>query len=321
MIRNLPALATGAGGPLALLFLAALSATPRKAWPLTPAEESLASAERAFAASSLASGVRAAFLAHLADDGIVFRPGPVKGKEWLADRPGMANALAWEPGYVEVSRSGDLGLSTGPWEIREGGPDGPPVAYGNYVTVWRKQPDGTWKVAIDHGTSNPAPPKRVGEGAVATGLPPGTAGLRAGSTVAGSREDAVSELLEADRAFSKASTARNASAAYGKYAAEDIRLLRDDAFPAIGKKAARKALAARPGRLSWHPAAAVVSAAGDFGYTYGASAFRAGAARDLDEPGHYLRVWRRRADGSWSVSVDVMTADPPPPEEPKAAGG
>jgi ketosteroid isomerase-like protein len=36
------------------------------------------------------------------------------------------------------------------------GPDGKPMSEtGHYVVVWRKQADGTWKVAVDAPLSDP----------------------------------------------------------------------------------------------------------------------------------------------------------------------
>jgi ketosteroid isomerase-like protein len=29
---------------------------------------------------------------------------------------------------------------------------------GNYVTIWRRQPDGSWKVAVDIGNQDAPPP-------------------------------------------------------------------------------------------------------------------------------------------------------------------
>ncbi len=31
------------------------------------------------------------------------------------------------------------------------------VNYGKYVTIWKKQADGTWKFVVDVGNKSPAP--------------------------------------------------------------------------------------------------------------------------------------------------------------------
>ena len=72
--------------------------------------------------------------------------------------PGFA--FNWQPTKVEVSRGGDLGYSMGTYELTTHDPTGKPVTdRGKYVTVWKKQADGTWKVVADIFNSNlPAPP-------------------------------------------------------------------------------------------------------------------------------------------------------------------
>jgi ketosteroid isomerase-like protein len=63
-------------------------------------------------------------------------------------RPGFA--ISWQTTKVEVSRSGDLAYSYGPLQTTVDDAEGNPVTdKGKWVTVWKKQPDGTWKVVID----------------------------------------------------------------------------------------------------------------------------------------------------------------------------
>ena len=48
--------------------------------------QALVEAERAFARAAATKGTRDAFLEFLADDGIVFQPGPINGKEFWRQR-------------------------------------------------------------------------------------------------------------------------------------------------------------------------------------------------------------------------------------------
>src|SRR6266568_7354307 len=114
-------------------------------------------AERAFAKAAATKGTRDAFLEFLADDGIIFQPGPVNGKKFWTERPSRKSLLSWEPVFADVSRAGDLGYTTGPWEFRPNGPDDQPVAFGQYFTIWKKQRDGSWKAVLDRGVSSDKP--------------------------------------------------------------------------------------------------------------------------------------------------------------------
>src|SRR5206468_7970386 len=115
---------------------------------------SLVEAERAFARASVARGTRAAFLENLADNSIIFHPHPVDGKKWWNAQPVRPGVLTWQPIFADVSRAGDLGYTTGPWEFRPNGPDDRPVAFGQYFTIWKKQRDGSWKAVLDRGVSS-----------------------------------------------------------------------------------------------------------------------------------------------------------------------
>ena len=61
-----------------------------------------------------------------------------------------AGQLNWAPEFADIAVSGDLGYTTGPWEFRRS-PKDAPVAFGHYVTLWRKQNNGAWKVEVDIG--------------------------------------------------------------------------------------------------------------------------------------------------------------------------
>src|SRR5437867_3894625 len=111
-------------------------------------------AERSFARYSVEHGMREAFLQFLADDAILFRPLPVNGKKWFEGRPPAPGALLWQPTYARVSEAGDLGVTSGPWEFK---PSDTTAAssFGHFLTVWRKQADGTWRVELDAGIGHP----------------------------------------------------------------------------------------------------------------------------------------------------------------------
>ena len=92
-------------------------------------------------------------------------PGSVSGR--AAIREAMASAfknpgftLRWKPLGADVSRSGDLGYTYGTYVARGPGPQGQIVErHGKYVSVWKRQADGSWKVVVDIGNASPAPPR------------------------------------------------------------------------------------------------------------------------------------------------------------------
>lgn len=55
------------------------------------------------------------------------------------------------PGFAAVSSTGDLGYTIGTYDMTTSGDDGPVTRNGTYLTVWRRQPNGSWKVEADIG--------------------------------------------------------------------------------------------------------------------------------------------------------------------------
>jgi uncharacterized protein (TIGR02246 family) len=58
--------------------------------------------------------------------------------------------ISWTPVRIVVSKSGDLGYTSGAYRISFTDRDGKTVNdKGKYLTVWKAQKDGSWKVAAD----------------------------------------------------------------------------------------------------------------------------------------------------------------------------
>jgi ketosteroid isomerase-like protein len=67
-----------------------------------------------------------------------------------------ARILDWRPVMAEVSDDGTLGYTIGTYNFHVRGRDSAASAStGHYLTVWRRQADGSWKVLADIGTQHP----------------------------------------------------------------------------------------------------------------------------------------------------------------------
>src|SRR5205823_2159477 len=61
--------------------------------------------------------------------------------------------LTWAPSKGEVIGAGEIGYTTGQAVLRAPGPDGKITErHTQYITVWKKQGDGSWKVVFDTGS-------------------------------------------------------------------------------------------------------------------------------------------------------------------------
>ena len=138
---------------------------------MTAEQKQLMDIDREFSNASLRIGAPKAFHQYLADDALELPAGgsPLRGRDAIRDNmsEGPAFVLEWEPEEAVVSRSGDLGYTWGRYEIHTENPDGDrQTGYGKYLTVWRKEADGSWKAIVDMGNANPPPgePATVPEG-------------------------------------------------------------------------------------------------------------------------------------------------------------
>jgi uncharacterized protein DUF4440 len=275
--------------------------------PASSAAAEVAGAERAFAEMAAREGIRDAFVAFAGDSAITFRPEPENAKAAWRARPRISGRLSWYPVFVRAAASGEMGMTTGPYESRDG--TGALRGTGYYVTVWRREPEG-WRFMVDLGTRNdpPSPPSP----------PPAPwtpAAMRRDASAHAASGAAVRSLLAADSAFAARAEAAGLAAALRSYGDTEMRLHRDGAPPHVGLAAAVAAASADSARrYAAVPARAYASAAGDFGWTWGEYRLvHPGAGRR--ETGHYVRVWVRDAGGPWRVLLDVTSPRPPERDE------
>jgi ketosteroid isomerase-like protein len=232
--------------------------------------------------------MRPAFLANFADDGVFVRSGWINSNAFLATRPDPPITLDWRPAYVEVAASGELGFSTGPTKLTSTKGANASPSYGQYCSVWRRNPAGAWKVEVDLGINHPGP--------ALWGQP-----LEA-TTVAGARgAGSEATLRTAEENFARAARDAGPRAAHAALASERLRFYRNDAPPAIGKAAALTAPGMSDERMAWRVERAAVARSGDLGYARGSYASAASPGTVL---GHYLRIWRLEG-GAWRVALDV----------------
>ncbi len=138
---------------MAALVLAILSATS----VLAGGEDKMDAAsvvearEIAFAATMAERDIEA-FADFISPEAIFFSGDtPIRGREaiveaWTRFFEGPAAPFSWRPDLVQVLDSGALALSSGPVYT----PDGEMA--GRFNTIWRKDPDGVWRVVFDKGS-------------------------------------------------------------------------------------------------------------------------------------------------------------------------
>lgn len=284
---------------MSCLLLTGLILSPVWVHAETPIEavRAMVDAEKRFYQTGQERGTRAAFLSFLADDGIVFRPGPVNGKEAWEKRAETGLDLVWEPTLAVIARRGDFGYDTGPAKWRANKKENEFSGYGHFISIWKKQKDGSWKVALDCGIENPKPmghpdPLEVDPGShskTTTDIETGGKSLRETQQKLynAAKNDATSSMLAV--------------------AADQIRVYRDGHFPTEGKEAAGSLLGNGQGKTSFEEVGGDMSSSADLAYAYG----KYSNVRDKRiEQGHYLHIWQTDPAGVWKLVVDWQQSLP-----------
>jgi ketosteroid isomerase-like protein len=252
-------------------------------------------AERAFAQAATEKGIRDSFLEYFADDAIAFNPAPVSATARLRSRPARPFSdyeLRWEPRAGDIAASGELGWLTGPSTFVDHTDPNAKPQHGNYLSIWRRQGSGPWRVFIDVGSD---PPQAVS-------FAPGFTRFPLGRRYAGGAPNAASAgLLEADNALNAQIAAVGSAEAYKSVTTGASRLHRSGFMPSIGSAAIAAWLKVHAAAMTASSGAADSARSGDLGYSYGTYQVSAPTAQS----GACVRVWQRDGSGKWIVVADV----------------
>lgn len=282
----------------------ALSLPSARAATLTLAAQGLVDAERAFALLAREANTREAFLGYLTDESITFRQGPQKGKARYLKETAGDSLLEWAPAFVDVAASGDLGYDLGPWAYWNHRTDPKPVAWGTFVTLWKKQPDGVWRVALDLGIPHRPSPEAVP-------AVPATSSHRSASVVGTRSGDFRADLLTAEREFISR-FAQSGTDVYASTLSTEARLYRPGLPPAVSPGEIRNYFETQRGveHAVYELIEGETASTGDLGYVYGWVTTEASAAGMTEaKRANYLRIWKREDGRAWKVVLDLIGAN------------
>ena len=262
---------------------------------LEKAVGSLIAAEKAYAKLAGEKGFRDASISVFADDAVIFAPNAVNGKKFWRDAKENP-VITWRPIFASISRSGELGYTTGPSEYRRSPNAEKPDGFGHFLTIWRKDAKGVWRVALDVGLDHPQPQEAETE--IRTYIP---------DSPLLQPESASTDLDKVQSDFTESLRDDEADAVID-HASDDIRVYRRGQLPAVGKTAAEKMLADEDAKTSRAPQGAGTSNPIDVAYEYGTY------ASESDNPtqcGTYVSIWRLDSDGAWKIALDLQKSAPP----------
>ena len=145
---------------IGLIFFVALSVFAQQ----DDRKQELLNVDAQFSKLSEARGVNEAFLTYISEDGVLLRQNssPIIGKviikERYFSRSDSGYTLTWKPMYADVAESGELGYTFGIYEFKAMNPEGNPIiGNGTYVSIWKKDQFGNWKLVLDTGNEGLEP--------------------------------------------------------------------------------------------------------------------------------------------------------------------
>lgn len=250
--------------------------------------------ERAFEAAAAEKGISAAFIEFMSPVGVMFRPDVVNGREWWKTRPASSAALTWNPIKIEVSSNGALAYSIGNSVYKPKGKSDTAEYFGHYLTVWTRQPNGTYLAALDAGIDHEKPAK-----------PEAT--WSAGPTPAAETHPRNLAAGDASIGFFQMAESRGLAKAYKEYVADDVVIMRDGKLPFVGRNAAGDAVSDQKLAIKFARRRSFIGA-GELAYLYSTYSLldKDGVEK---EKGNFVQVWKLRG-GKWLIAADLFIPIP-----------
>ncbi len=234
----------------------------------------------------------AAIAAIYAEDGAVMSPNSetVTGQAAIEDFWREVLASGIDLGVAKTTNlhaHGDDGYEVGTYAVTD---PGGAIDEGKYVRIWRHG-DGKWQ--LQYVTWNSDLPLSAPDSA--------------------SRDADVEAIRQADLAWSAAQASDGLDGVMPFYV-DDAIFLPPNSPMVIGKEAIREASAAidSPGfSVSWKPMKIEVAQSGELGYAIGnfEGNIVDSAGNLVPVKGKYVEIWKKQADGSWKVAVDMPSTD------------
>lgn len=242
-------------------------------------------AEFDFVADSKMLGTKKAFYNHLSDSAVTFGRTIRKGKKNFEGDGDTIAWLNWKPVFTDISSSGDFGYNTGPWEFWNNREDEKPVAFGEFVSVWKIQPDGKWKVEIDIGNYHNFPLRKE---AISTS----TISLK--KTKSGKQQ--TNTLFEVEKKFTQQLN-------YSELISKEARFYREDHLPITDASEVSNTIVTHSSKIKYSFIDGMIASSEDLGFVYGI-AMESG---ENSTQYYYLRIWKKEDGKNWKIVLDLLT--------------
>lgn len=255
---------------------------------------SLLAADRAAARVSSSQGAYAALQSIVDQNSFLFTPDRVNALSYLRSRPNMPDVLHWETNFSVVAKSMEWGVTAGPMTFQRVGAR---KRQGEYVTVWKRDRKGVWKVAlraeVEHTGTNPDIKPMFFE-------PQNDNYVRHRSKARLAQRD---DIIKSNEELFSSVSKSNVQAAYNEFLAEDARFLYPWQAPIEGKKAIIGFLSKQNIDIVTEPEEVNRAYSGEWAYSYGTATVH---TAEKAVPFRYLRIWKMQDDYQWHIQIEML---------------
>ncbi len=255
---------------------------------------SLLMADRTAARLSETQGPHAAFMSVVDRNSTFFTPAPVDALDYLNNRPNIPDVMIWRPTYAAIAKSMEWGVTAGTMSFQR---IGAIKRYGEYLTVWRRDRKGNWKIDLraqieHHGGNNEPDLQYVEPDAKDYTRFKTKERIQQRKEIVLSNDQLLSTVLKTDAAI-----------AYREFLADDARLYFPWKTPIIGKEAILDFVKEQDLAIQAKSLVASRSYSGELAYSYGEVSV-ATASETLKC--NYVRIWQLQSDFQWRVIIEML---------------
>ena len=258
---------------------------------------SLVAAENYFESLVSSKGIKKGFSAIANENTILFRPDPIKALDFIKKAKRDSSQLSWGAAFAKISKSGDWGFTTGPYTYKLS-PKSEQISFGQYVSVWRANDKGVWKLALDAGITHNKPKKE--EKLVYVDAVTGKFFHQRSDVRLQQREDMI---MTSDRLFATTLKAYK-NLAYNVFLGENARMLFPGYEPLIGRRNITDFLRYQELSINTEFVEADRALGGDLAYSYGKATV---TKNKVVKMYNYVRIWEVQEGFKWNVILEVFT--------------
>lgn len=254
----------------------------------------LISADRNAAALSVQETPHAALSSIIDKESVFYVPSPVNAYNYLNNRPNIADVMSWSPNFALLAKSQEFGVTSGKLTFQK---VGAVERNGQYVTIWKRNKKGEWKVDLraeveNYGKNKPKDFVFI--------EPDDSWWLKQRSKARlQQREDII---FSTDELFSKVLKADN-QAAYTEFLEEDVRFYFPWEEEMEGKSNVLNWLKKKRIDIVTEPLKVGRAYSGELAYSQGTATVY---DQDKATKFNYIRVWKLNDDYQWRVALEML---------------